>query len=235
MFAIMLLCAVFGIAGVDAVTADVAPIPSGAGAGGYNEVGGSTAGEAEEVSENLLLDTIDKQIVHIRPYNVKLDTIARNLKDIKNSNSPIVRTYELDVLPITTQLTAAVAASTTTVDLPVRVTDKDFISNEATLILEGIKGYLEDGTNVDPNTSLMLYVVGKNSSGLPICKAINGSGVNRNGIPAIAFNAQNPTLVTIGGTAGSETQISTDAHNSYPTDWEQYLQIGKVRRGKLKQ
>lgn len=216
---ILFLCSVFGIVDAGLMTADVIN-PAGGGAVDTNASTSST--ETRVNSENLLLDTIDEKVAKIRPYDVSLDTIARHASDVRKSNNQTVRHYAIDVIDLTATLTTAFAYSSSA---PVKQTalatsNNSIFASEQTIFCLGVSGYKEDGSTADPRNNLMLYVVGKDSTGKPLVTAVNGRGADRQVIPSIAAN----TVLVRGGRAGSESQISTDPYSGVPTDFEQYLQ-----------
>ena len=214
---IMLLCAVFGIYDGSAMTADVVVNPPGGGAVVVNET--VTATDTRENSPNLLLDTIDEKVTKIRPYDVILDTVSRHVSDTKTSDNLVVRHYAIDVIDLAATLTTAITAGSAQAALS--TSNNGIFACEQTIICKGIKGYKEDGTTVDNENDLMLYVVGKDTSDKPLVVAVNGpisSGIMT--IPAIALD----TKLIRAGRAGSELQIQTDAYSGVPTDWDQYLQ-----------
>ena len=210
---ITLLCAIFGVADMGAVTADVIR-PAGGGAVGS---GMTKATETRENAEDLLLDTIDEKVAKIRPYDVVIDTIARQIKDIRISDSQVVRHYAIDVMDLNAELQTAYDGGGTQTALS--TTANEIFACEQTIFVEGVQGYLPGEETEDPDHQLMLYVIQKNSEGQPVVVAINGSGAT-NKIPAIPAN----TKLTRGGRAGAETQIQTDAYIGVPTDYPQYLQ-----------
>lgn len=217
MFLLVALLAVFGIADAGVVTADVVN-PAG---GGAVEVGaGSDVSRtmSDEESVNLILDQIDKKVTKIRPYDVVLDTIARNIKDVKKSTGQVVRHYAIDTIDTTATVTNAVTAGDAQVEL--KTTNKDIFASEQTINVNGVSGYLADGVTPDPENDLQLYVVGKASSGNPLVVTYNGTGTGNTLIPAIAVD----TVLTRFGRAAAESQISTDAYSGVPTDFEQFLQ-----------
>lgn len=215
MMIIMLLCSAFGIIDAGAMTADVINPSTG---GAIRTSGTLTAGEARSESENLLLDTIDEKVAKIRPYDVVIDTIARQIKDVRTCESQVVRHYAIDVVDLNASVKTAYAGggSQTALD----TSSNEIFASEQTIFVDGINGYREDGATVDAEHQLMLYVVGKDGNGAPLVTAINGMGSNNQTIPAIPAN----TKLTRGGRAGAETQIQTDAYIGVPTDYPQYLQ-----------
>lgn len=215
MIMVMLLCSLFGICDASAMTADVIKPADG---GAVRTDAMTTHTETREDSPNLLLDTIDEKVTKIRPHDVVLDTISRQIKDVKTSNNQTVRHYAIDVIDLTATLSTAVTGGTNQTAL---ATSNDSIfASEQTILVDGIQGYKEDGTTIDPDRPLMLYVVGKDTSNQPLVTAVNGSGANGDIIPPISVD----TKLTRMGRAGAETQIQTDAYSGVPTDFPQFLQ-----------
>jgi len=105
---IMLLCSVFGVYDGSAMTAEVVN-PPGGGAVIVDDT--TTVTEARENSPNLFLDTIDDKVTKIRPHDVVLDTISRNISDTRTSNNQIVRHYAIDVIDMTATLSTKIDGS----------------------------------------------------------------------------------------------------------------------------
>ena len=215
MVLLVALLAIFGIADAGVLTADVVN-PAGGGALRVGEATSRTL--TDEDSVNLILDQIDAKVTKIRPYDVVLDTIARNIKDTKNSTGQVVRPYAIDTIDPTASLKTAIEAGRTQIELI--TSNKDIFASEQTINCNGVQGYKADGTTIDPDRELQLYVVGKDSSGHPLVVTYKGPGPGRDGIPGIAKD----TVLTRFGRAGAESQISTDAYSGVPTDFEQFLQ-----------
>lgn len=217
MLLVVAVLAVLGIADAGVMAADVVTPPSG----GAVQIGDRqqvSRTETDEHSPNLILDEIDKKVAKIRPYDVVLDTIARNIKDTRNSSGQVVRHYTIDTIDSIATLSEAVVAGSSQIEL--KTSNKDIFASEQTISVKGVKGYKADGTTVDPDRNLQLYVVGKSSGGHPLVITYNGTGANRDGIPAIAKDTELLRL----GRAASEAQISTDAYAGVPTDIEVFLQ-----------
>jgi hypothetical protein len=213
---LLLLCSLFGIGDASAMTADVVKPAAG---GAVNTGSTTTVTETRKNSENLLLDTIDDKVTKIRPYDVVLDTISRHVSDSKTSENQVVRHYAIDVIDLTATLTTAVTGGLQQTALA--TSNNGIFACEQTVIAKGVKGYKEDGTTIDNENDLMLYVVGKDTSNQPLVVAVNGQGTGDiKNIPAIAVN----TKLIRAGRAGSELQIQTDAYSGVPTDWDQFLQ-----------
>lgn len=222
MFLLVAALALLGIGDAGLMAADVvtpgAVNPDSGGAVRIGDHGGQVSRTlTDEDSVNLILDEIDKKVTTIRPYDVVLDTIARNIKDTKNSSSQIVRHYAIDTIDSTTTLKTAVTEGETQVEL---VTNKkEIFASEQTILVKGVKGYKENGT-IEEEKELVLYVVGFSSGKNPLVIAVNGKGTNGDEFPAIPANTE---LVRM-GRAGAESQISTDAYAGVPTDYEVFLQ-----------
>lgn len=178
----------------------------------------TTAEQAKADSERLLLDTIDEKVTKVRPYDVVLDTIARNIKDVKTSNNMVIRHYAIDSIDLTAKLTTAYNGGDSQAELS--TSNDGIFASCGTVIVNGVKGYKIDGTTRETDVDLILYIVGKSSADKILVTAVNGSGANKDVIPAIPAN----TLLTRAGRAGGETQIQTDAYSGVPTDTTQYLQ-----------
>lgn len=217
MIAVMLLCSVFGVGGAGVLTANTVT-PDGGGAVTVGE--GATVSNTQDVSGNLMLDTIDDKVVKIRPYDAILDTIARQAKDVKTVNSQVVRHYAIDVLDVSAKVATAYTANAET-QIALNTDNNDLFANDQTILVKGVAGYEEDGVTTDGN-DLMLYVVGKDANNKLLVKAVNGvkSGTTLNTIPSIAENTE---LLRM-GRAGSELQIQSDAHSGVPTDLPVFLQ-----------
>lgn len=212
------MCVLLNVGDANAVggVAVATVVPVG---GGAVNAAMTTATQTREDSRNLLLDTIDEKVTKIRPHDVVLDTISRHIGDVKTVNNQIYRHYAIDVIDLVTTVKDAVSGTPEQVALSTN--NNEIFASEQTIKVEGVKGYKEDGTTLDPVRELMLYVVGKDTSGKPLVVAVNGQKTgNKILIPNIG---QGTKLVRM-GRAGSETQIQTDPYSGVPTDWNQYLQ-----------
>lgn len=209
---VMLMCALFGVDN-GVMSADVVN-PAGGGAVRVGEA--TTLENAQGDSPNLTLDEIDEMVLMIKPYAAELNTLARRA-NVRTVSAPVYRHYTMDVMDLTTTVKTAYTAGTDT-QIALATNNDDIFAVDETIIVKGIFGY-EPGTEVQTTEPLVLQVVGKDSSGLPLVKPINGKGAT-NTIDPITANV----VLTRAGSAGSETQIKTDAFSNIPTDWEQYLQ-----------
>ena len=215
MFALVALLAVFGIADAGVMAADVVN-PAGGGAVRVGE--GTSRTNTDTDSPTLILDQIDKKVAKIRPYDVVLDTIARSIKSTSSSTGQVVRHYAIDTIDTTATVSTAVVAKTKQIEL--KTSNTSIFASEQTINVNGVPGFKADGTTVDTEHDLQLYVIGKDSSNNPIVVTYNGGGVGRDEMPAIPVD----TVLTRFGRAAAESQISTDAYSGVPTDFEQFLQ-----------
>ena len=222
LMAIMLLCSILGVGGAELMTADAAPVTVNPTSGGaVNIERTTTVTETRVDSEQLLLDTIDEKVVKVRPHDAVLDTIARQIKDVKHSNNQKVRHYAIDVLNVTAKTNAAYTSKNAQGALS--TDNNDIFANDQTILCKGVAGYLEDQVTEDPNNNLMLYVIGKDNDGKPLVVPINGKKNASNVLDTIPDIADETVLLRM-GRAGSELQIQSDAYSGVPTDFEQYLQ-----------
>lgn len=211
LFAIMVLCSLFGITGVGAIAAE----------------GTVTYGEpvsldyALENAPEIVKAAIDREVVVIKPHLTPLYTLGAKRAKSKNVKSPIVQYDEVELQPLTTTLSTAYTAGTALTKPELVFANNELIAINETLYFKGIAGYLEDGITVDGGWFIGV-VKDKASSGNPIVQAVNGpkQGTTLNCIPAIAAN----TVVVRGARTGSEKQSRTAPLTVVPTQKENYMQ-----------
>jgi hypothetical protein len=211
----MVLCG-FMASAVNVLLALGTVFPEGGGAVGVDEA--TSVSRTHDDSPDLILHHVEEKVTKIRPHEVKLYTIASQVKKVVHSSSQIVDYYSIDVLEMTT---VTIAASTLAAQVELKVADPGIIMQEQTLLVSGVPGYLEDGTTVDPDNNLVLYVVGRSTADYPLVVAMNGvidSGVMK--VPAIGSSK---TIIRM-GIAGSESQIQCDPYSGVVTKKTQYLQ-----------
>ena len=241
MFVIMLLCAIFGIAGVDAMTADAAPAAATATAQPVDEFadldGGGALGEdyqsleeAVNASPHLVTRKVHDEVIKIAPYDyTTMSLLAKNFKIKKRTNDHKVAVYSVTTPNI--QLTVATAPTDQTelvkVDFGV---DNKAVSINQNIIFPDVHGYKSDGTT-DDGHCLSGTVISFDGS-MPVLKFRNGKIVG--GIRTVPIGAGG---VAAGARAlrglrtGTETQIRTKPFNVYPTDKEFYVQKNIIEFG----
>ena len=216
MVLLVALLALLGIADAGVMAADVAINPAGGGAVRTDTEISRTKAEID--SPSLILDEIDAKVTKIRPYDVVLDTIARNVKDTRKSSGQVVRHYAIDTIESTATVSEAITSGKKQVAL--QTSSDTIFAGEQTINVNGVNGYKPGGSVEDLQNNLQLYVVGKNENGYPLVVTYNGSGLDNDVIPAIAVD----TVLTRFGRAASESQLMTDPYSGIPTDIEVFLQ-----------
>jgi hypothetical protein len=211
------VCLLFGVVDGGTIAAAGTVFPADGGAVAIDEKTSVTRAHTD--SPDLLLETIEKKVTKIRPHEVVMYTIASQSRRKEHTNNQVVKYYSIDVIELSTTVATAITGGTFQADL--NTADNKIFARDQTVFVSGVPGYKEDGTTVDPDNELMLYVVGRSSGGVPNVVAVNGpisGGIMV--VPAIAVN----TPVTRAGRAGSESQIQTDAYSGIPTPSTQYMQ-----------
>jgi hypothetical protein len=212
MFAIMLLCSLFGITGVEAMHAEGGTIT-------YGEP--VSLDYALENAPEIVKAAIDREVVVIKPHLTPLYTLGAKHAHTKNVKSPIIQYDEVEMQPLTTTVATAYTAGTSLTQTTIDLTDNALVAINETLYFKGIVGYLEDGTTPDGGWFVGV-IKDRYSDGKPIVKAINGpkNGTTMNTVPAIAAT----TVVVRGARTGSEKQSRTAPLAVVPTQKENYMQ-----------
>ena len=183
-------------------------------------VGGEplTTDVASENSE-ILENTIDEEIAKINPMSTPIDQISRQAK-AKKCESYEVEYYSVDTRPVNAKVNRATDAQTSkTPNNPATVqlgVDKLEIFEVSDTIL--VKGVAATGGD------LVLYVKAKDDTALT-CVAVNGTGTNGDGIPAIP---QDSDLVRM-GRAAAETDAQSPAYEALPQKESNFCQIFKLQ------
>jgi len=247
MFAIMLLCAVFGIAGVDAVAADAAPaaVPSAVngkvesspadefadldGGGALGEDYQSLA-EAVNASPNLVTRKVHDEVIKIAPYDyTTMSLMSKNFKIKKRTNDHKIAVYSVTTPSIQLKVATAPTDQTELVKVDFGADNRSVNINQ-NIIFPDVHGYKSDGTT-DDGHCLSGTVVSFDGS-MPVLKFRNGKivgGVKT--IPIGAGGVKVGTRALRGLRTGSETQIRTKPFNVYPTDKEFYVQKNIIEFG----
>lgn len=235
MFAIMLLCTLFGVTGAETMFA-VGAAPGAAtalgspeGEGGVSGEGIVTLDEALTESPTLVTRTIHNEVIKIAPYDyVTRSLLAQNFKQKKKTPDHKVVVYSAATDPIQVAVATAYTQSAVTqaaVDFG-SVANKSIAVTE-TVYFPQIAGYKADGTTLDGHC-LVCYVVGKESDGKPILKPRNGKAVTGvNTIPSLAL----ATAALRGLRTGTETQIRTQPVNVLPTPTDYFIQKNIIEFG----
>lgn len=215
MFAILLGCTLFGITGVEAVHADAGTIT-------WGEAVSLESAMAD--SPEIVLATIEKEVVVIKPHLTPLYTLGANHAKVRDAGSPFIEYDEIETLPLITTVATAFSTAAQT-QSPIDLTNNDLVAVNQTLVFKGIPGYLADGTTLDGGWFIG-YIKDKDNTGKPIIVPVNGvkSGAVTNSIPALAAT----TVVVRGMRTGSEKQSRTAPISATPTKMTQYMQKGII-------
>lgn len=234
-FLLSLILLILGaVTGTDVLMADVTVVDPGTPkaqpgqTGAETQVPGAatTVSNVREAGGDLIQPEIDEDIVKIASDESVIDTIKRRCKRQVQVKSFIVDHYRIDEQRSKCTTNAQYDKVDTTKQAELKVTAEDgAIFNEYyTILAKGVNGYTEDGQTETPGIDLMLYVVGKNSSGIPIVRAVNGPKKNKTDaypyLPAIPSGTE---LILL-SSAAYETQKYIAPNTVVPVPEEMYLQ-----------
>lgn len=187
-----------------------------------SNVAGATGGIA---AGNLIQSELDKQIFFHKSDDTALMQLMLLALTVK-VDSPVVDHYAIDEPRSCVTTTTAVAAdSTKQFKLPLGANDASIPRKYGTLLVKGVDGYKENGTDRTPGKDLMLYVVGvSEENGFPIVRAVNGpkatAGDEYCTTPAIPAGS---TVILLAN-ALYETQKEVDPDLIVPSPTQVYLQ-----------
>lgn len=212
-FAITLLCSLFGISGVEVMHAEAGTVT-------YGEP--VSLDYALENAPEIVKAAIDREVVVIKPHLTPLYTLGSKHAKSKNVKSPIIHFDEVEMQPLTTTVaTAYVVPGTAVSQATIDLANNALVAINQTLFFKGIPGYLEDGVTLDGGW-FVAVIKDRYSDGKPIIRAVNGpkAGSVMNTIPALAAT----TVVIRGARTGSEKQSRTAPLTVVPTQSENYMQ-----------
>lgn len=168
------------------VTEDPSPKPSPGQAGVETQLPGqptTVSGVAEATGgvggDGLIQPDIDEQITLIGTDEFVLDGLMRRAK-----RKVKVTGYEVDHYIIDEQKASVFTKEEYTGSnqkqgvIKLESEDQELFQEYGTILVKGVDGYNEKGNTPIAGTDLMLYIVGKDSSNDPICRAINGPKSN---------------------------------------------------------
>lgn len=239
-FAIMLLCSLFGVVDAGAMCAD-APVggatgqPDGQGnippgGDGVGEQGNyTTLEQALRDSPDLCKRAIHNGVIKIFPYlSPAMNTMRSNVKFKKKTPNHEVEVYSAQSFPVTATVSAAYTQSAVDQAVVDFGADNRWIAVNETIYFPTIPGRKEDGVTLD-GQCFVAVVMGKDANKRPILRARNGVAVGAvtNTIPSIAIN----TTAKRGVRTGTETQIRTEPFNMLPTKKRYYIQRNVLEIG----
>lgn len=213
-------------------------IPTGDGGGGPTGpmdgpgIGGSGPqwqGGSQEAQENL--GNWDYYVAHVNPTVVEMklescpiDQILRASKKMTPIDSVRVEYYSIGQKPILSKLTAAVSKQTSGNSVTFKVENATAFDNGDVIMVDGIYGYDETGTNKSTLIPLQFRVIDHDNDNNPIAYALNGkknaSRGNRDFEDDIPVGT---TLMRLGRAAG-EKEVETGSYFSMPDKSFQYCQ-----------
>lgn len=136
----------------------------------------SVAGASGGIAPGNLIETdLDTQLFRFQSEDTALMSLMLKAKKVKVT-SPEVEHYMIDEQRSTLTTAAAVAATgAAQFVLPLVASDQNIPRDYHTLLVPDVDGYSEDGQNVTPGKSLMLFVTGRDTTtNNPVVRAVNG-------------------------------------------------------------
>ena len=184
-----------------------------------NASGGINAGNFVEVD-------IDEELSRFKSDDTPLMNLMLKAKKVK-VESPEVQHFMIDEPRSFVTTTAEVKAGSTpsnTFPLPLSGEESAIPRPYGTLLVKGVEGFAEDGKTTTPGKEMMLFVVGHNENGLPICRAINGPKTNPTDEYCVVPTIPIGTTCVILSNALYETQKEVDPDLIVPQAETIYLQ-----------
>lgn len=214
------------------VTEDPSPKPSPGQAGAETQLPGqptTVSGVAEATGgvggDGLIQPDIDEQITLIGTDEFVLDGLMRRAK-----RKVKVTGYEVDHYIIDEQKASVFTKEEYTGSnqkqgvIKLESEDQELFQEYGTILVKGVDGYDEKGKTPIAGTDLMLYIVGKDSSNDPICRAINGPKSNETDEYCNMPTIPQGTELVILSNALAETQKEVAPDIIMPTPKRVFLQ-----------
>lgn len=214
------------------VTEDPSPKPSPGQAGVETQLPGqptTVSGVAEATGgvggDGLVQPDIDEQITLIGTDEFVLDGLMRRAK-----RKVKVTGYEVDHYIIDEQKASVFTKEEYTGSnqkqgvIKLESEDQELFQEYGTVLVKGVDGYDEKGKTPIAGTDLMLYIVGKDSSNDPICRAINGPKTNDSDEYCNMPTIPQGTELVILSNALAETQKEVAPDIIIPTPKRVFLQ-----------
>lgn len=171
-------------------------------------------------SPNLLTDDISSKITMIKPSQVPLDTILRNIGSTTPSDAWKIKFYEVDVRGVSDTLKKAFDTSasgtyeSSTGVHTITVNSPHIWSVDDNLLFQGVSG----GDSMD----LVVHIVAKNAVvGTLAVVPLNGTGSEETDMPDIPIN----TAITRIGNSKAELDAQTTPYANFPQDLYNYNQV----------
>lgn len=175
--------------------------------------------------DGLVQPDIDEQITLIGTDEFVLDGLMRRAK-----RKVKVTGYEVDHYIIDEQKASVFTKEEYTGSnqkqgvIKLESEDQELFQEYGTILVKGVDGYDEKGKTPIAGTDLMLYIVGKDSSNDPICRAINGPKTNESDEYCNMPTIPQGTELVILSNALAETQKEVAPDIIIPTPKRVFLQ-----------
>ena len=182
-----------------------------------NATGGINAG-------NLVEPDIDQQLFSFNSDDTPLMNLMLRAKRVK-VNSPEVDHYMIDEPKAILTTTSDTSGGQAQAVIHVRTGEENLPREYTTLLVKGVDGYDREGKAPTPGKSLMLFVVGHDTtSGCPIVRAVNGrKNSSEDEIALVPFIPAGTKLVLLANSL-YETQKEVDPDLIVPQPTRIYLQ-----------
>lgn len=174
---------------------------------------------------NLIETDIDEQLFRFNSDDTPLMNLMLRAKRVK-VNSPEVDHYMIDepAAAVTTIEDIKASQGFQTI-LPLDASEQNVARPCTTLLVHGVDGYTEDGSETTPGRWLMLFVIGHDTTtNNPVVRAINGPRDNASDEYASIPDIPAGTRLTILANSLYETQKEVDPDIAVPHPTRIYLQ-----------
>nr|WP_298672894.1 hypothetical protein [uncultured Prevotella sp.] len=216
----------FAMADATAIQDPVGSLDGGPGSG---VAGANTQTQSQSIVEDQFKDLdyyqkqINKRITEMQLESCPVDQILRSAARINHSSSIVVKYYQIGQRPITSTLSADIAATNDGVAHAIKPANNSVFSEMDTILFPSIMGYQDDGTR-ETLRPLMVQVVARDATNYPMVIALNGKKNTTQGnhwdLPDIPAG----TLMLRLGRAAAESDVETDSYYQLPEASEQYCQ-----------
>ncbi|MDR0370772.1 MAG: hypothetical protein LBH80_02810 [Prevotellaceae bacterium] len=205
LFAVLLLCSLLGIGGVDVMCAESGTIT-------YDTP--LSLEYANEHAPDIVRATIERDVAVIRPHSAPLYAIASKHGRIKQGTNPLIEYHEIESQGLSTKLASFFSGGVT--QAAINLSDNKLVAVNQTLYFIGVPG------SSGSSGWFEAYIIDKDTSGRPIIVPVNGIpfGGNDNTIPSLPMG----TVVVRGARTGSEKQSRTAPLTATPQKKYQYMQ-----------
>jgi hypothetical protein len=214
---LMTLVAVFVGGGAALLAAaPVADALQGSGKTVANENGQTRSNVEPNADPEFYLADIDQEIAKIRPQSTAIDTLTRQIAKRRGVKAMEVGVYEIGSRVLKTEMSTSLSEQSSGTTVVLDVKDPKVFTYADQILVEGVKGYEEDGTTRS-DAGLVLLVTGtEEATGKPIVVAVNGkkddTGTNA-WVPEIASG----TVLVRMGKACAESDAQVPAFALVPT------------------